>query len=260
MKKEVDNYFMNLKDSRITAHWKEFTNFLLKNLSLHTALGIAIAITVYIGYLIGTKLDNRYDIFPLFTLMGTFFGIGIGAITGYSMVQKYSKAPINGQKDKTNKASSQENQYLEKEYTRIEITIEQVRKAVREFSDQLPKGVYRTILVQDENRIDFKQLVSILGGIPTKDYYMSKETYDIFEESEKKIPVEMDQVQKAVDQYVKEHREYPMLKFDPSRRVNYFQLIQEHYLKSPPEIQFYITDLDGLITHIKPKRKLGNSS
>lgn len=84
---------------------------------------------------------------------------------------------------------------------------------------------------------------------------MSKETYDIFEEHEKHIPGEMDIVQKAVDLYVKEHSEYPMLPFDPERRVNYYQLIQDKYLKSAPEIQFYITDLDGLITHKKPAKK-----
>jgi hypothetical protein len=52
-----------------------------------------------------------------------------------------------------------------------------------------------------------------------------------------------------------------MLKFDPQHEVNYFQLKQEHYLKEEPKIQFYITDLDGLITHIKPqKKKMENTS
>ena len=143
-------------------------------------------------------------------------------------------------------------------YPTVEDTVDQVRKAVREYSDHLPKGVYRTILVQDDNRIDFKQLAPHLGGIPSSNFYMSKETYDLFEEHEKLIPVEMDMVQKAVDQYVKDHKEYPMLTFDPQRRVNYYLLLQEHYLKESPVTQFYITDLDGLITHVKPKNK--NSS
>jgi F0F1-type ATP synthase assembly protein I len=260
MKKEVEKYLMNVKDSNSTAPWKEFTNFLLKTLSLHTALGISIAIAVYLGYLLGTMLDERYTIFPLFTLTGIFLGIGIGGFTAYSMVQKYSKPNTNENNHKSGKVKQAEKQESAKEYPPIEVSIDQVRQAIREFSDQLPKGVYRTILVKDGNRIDFDQLAPLLGGIPTKDFYMSKETYDIFEEADKKIPIEMDMVQKAVDQYVKEHKEYPMLKFDPSRRVNYYQLIQDHYLKSHPEIQFYITDLDGLITHLKPKKKMGNSS
>jgi hypothetical protein len=259
IKKEVEKYFITLKDSNASAHWKEFTNFLLKTLSLHTALGIAIAIAVYTGYLLGSKLDTRLSVFPLFTLVGIFLGITIGVLTGYIMVKKYSKFPADHlNKEGTPNSKSMPNDL--KEYPRIEITIDQVRKAVREFSDNLPKGAYRTILVKEDNRIDFRQLALILGGIPSKNFYMSKETYDIFEEKDKHIPIEMDIVQRAVDQYVKEHKEYPMLKFDPSHRVNYYQLLQDHYLKTAPDVQFYITDLDGLITHIKPIKKMGNSS
>jgi len=32
-------------------------------------------------------------------------------------------------------------------------------------------------------------------------------------------------------------------------------LIQEHYLDQIPEIELYITDYDGLISHHKPKKK-----
>jgi len=91
-------------------------------------------------------------------------------------------------------------------------------------------------------------------------FLLSRETYDLFEENEKNIPVEMDKVQKAVDLFVKERKAYPMLGFDPNRRVNYYQLMQENFLKSEPEIQFYITDLDGLITHIRPEKKKIESS
>jgi F0F1-type ATP synthase assembly protein I len=258
MKKEVNKFFKNEKNNN-DAHWNEFTIFLMKALSLNMVFGITIAISVYGGYKLGSLLDTHYNIYPPFTLIGTFLGIGIGGVTVYSMVHKYFKTPI--QKGKEDENSIDVGKKNDKSYPIIDVTIEGVRRAVREFSDNLPKGVYRTILVQEDNSIDFKQLASILGGIPSKKYYMSKETYDLFEENEKQIPIEMDLVQKAVDLYVKEHKEYPMLKFDPHHRVNYFQLLQDHYLKAAPETQFYITDLDGLITHIKPqKKKLENSS
>ncbi|WP_042356579.1 DUF3939 domain-containing protein [Bacillus rubiinfantis] len=140
-----------------------------------------------------------------------------------------------------------------KSFPLIEVSIDDIRKAIRQFSEQLPKGVFRTILVKDDNSIDFEQLAPILGGIPAKKFYMSKETYDLFEEDEKDIPQAMDIVQKAVDLYVKEHNELPMLPFDPQRRVNYYVLLQDKYLKEAPDIQFYITELDGLITHRKLK-------
>ncbi len=252
MMKEVRKFLKNNKTDYDT-HWNEFTNFLMKTLSLNMVFGITIAICVYGGYKLGVFLDGRYDIYPTFTLIGTFSGITIGGVTVYSMIQKYFKAPLQKRKQKELPAIT--DPVDDKTYSVIDVTLEDVRKAVRTFSDNLPKGVYRTILVQDDNSIDFKQLASILGGIPSKPFYMSKETYDLFEKDEKLIAVEMDIVQRAVDQYVKEQKQYPMLRFDPDHRVNYFQLLQDKYLKMEPKTQFFITDLDGLVTHIKPKKK-----
>jgi hypothetical protein len=136
-------------------------------------------------------------------------------------------------------------------YPIIDLTVDQVRKAIRTFTDQLPKGVYRTILVKEDNEIDFNQLAHILGGLPSEKFYMSKETYDLFTENEKLIAYEMDMVQRAVDQYVKENTSFPILPYDPLKRINYFELMQKNLLKTEPQTQFYLTDLDGMITHIK---------
>ncbi|MDP4083989.1 MAG: AtpZ/AtpI family protein [Bacillota bacterium] len=243
-----------LKNEKYIAnfHWKEFTNFLMKTLSLHMVFGLTVALSVFLGYKLGDYLDTQFGLYPLFTALGFFVGIGIGGLTGYTMVQKYFIPAVKAPEPK--KILSTLTQEEVDKLPIIDITVDDVRRAVRKFSDSLPKGVYRTILVRDDNGIDFTQLAHILKGVPSKPFYMSKETYDLFEESEKLIAQEMDLVQKAVDLYVKEQRDYPMLKFDPQRRVNYYQLISDHYLKSSPQTQFYITDLDGMITHIKPKK------
>lgn len=141
------------------------------------------------------------------------------------------------------------------QYPIIEVSKEQVREAIRKYSEELPKGVYRTILVKDDYSIDFEKLLPILKGIPSKPFYMSKETYDIFDETEKDIPVLMDKVQKAVDVYFKEHRKYPTLPYDPLKKVNFYLLKNEHYLDFQPEIDFYITHYDGIITHVKPEKQ-----
>jgi hypothetical protein len=135
----------------------------------------------------------------------------------------------------------------------IEVSVEDVRKAVRSYSELLPKGVYRTILIQDDNSIDSKLLAPFLHGIPSRKFYMSRETYDIFEENEKEIANILDQVQRAVDLYVKEHKEYPVIQYDPLNRVNFPQLLQARCLDTQPDIELYITNYDGLITHLKPK-------
>ncbi|MEO2077416.1 MAG: AtpZ/AtpI family protein [Bacillus sp. (in: firmicutes)] len=223
-----------------------------KYLSIIMIFIITLAIAGYVGYRLGDLLDYRYNIDPVFTILGTIFGLGIGGFTVYSLVRRHFQSHLPKSVGPKNTEEKKQT------YPVIEVSIDEVRKAVRSFSDHLPKGVYRTILVQDDNSIDFTQLTSILGGIPSKKFYMSKETYDLFEENEKQIAIEMDIVQKAVDQYVKDHKEYPMLPFDPHHRVNYYQLLQDHYLKKAPVTQFYITDLDGLITNKQPQKK--NSS
>ncbi|WP_160724586.1 DUF3939 domain-containing protein [Bacillus sp. USDA818B3_A] len=196
-------------------------------------------------------LFQTFQVTFSFILAAILF-IGVVVPTVYLIVRKYLKTPFKGEITEFTDSD------LIIDYPTIDVTLDHVRKAVREFSDNLPKGVFRTILVQEDNSIDFEQLAPHLGGIPNKSFYMSKETYDLFEESEKHIPSEMDIVQKAVDQYVRDKKEFPMLPFDPEHRVNYYLLLQEHYLKKAPAIQFYITDLDGLITHIKTEHK--NSS
>ncbi|MCL6571670.1 MAG: DUF3939 domain-containing protein [Bacillus sp. (in: Bacteria)] len=257
MKTQVKEFFKKGNNYK-NEHWDEFTNFLTKAVSLNMVFVFTIGLSVFGGYKLGTLLDAHYQLDPLFTSIGTILGIVIAGVTVHSMIQKYFKTPLQKTKKSVTAINAEQ---TDKSYPIIDVTLEGIRKAVRDFSDNLPKGVYRTILVQDDNSIDFKQLAYLLGGIPSKNYYMSKETYDLFEESEKQIPLEMDLVQKAVDLYVKEKKEYPMLKFDPHHRVNYFQLKQDHYLKVTPQIQFYITDLDGLITHIRPeKKKMENSS
>ncbi|MBM4764091.1 DUF3939 domain-containing protein [Bacillus sp. B15-48] len=141
------------------------------------------------------------------------------------------------------------------EWTSIEVTLEEVMQAVRQFSLNLPEGVSRTILVKENHEIDFKQLAPILQGIPSEPFYMSKETYDIFEEKDKQIPPVLDQVQQAVDLYVKDHKQFPVLAYDPLRRVNYFLLVKGHYLKEAPEFDLYITNYDGIISPHKPKER-----
>jgi hypothetical protein len=136
----------------------------------------------------------------------------------------------------------------------IDVTKEQVRNAIRTYSDELPKGVYRTIVVNDDYSIDFSKLTHILKGIPSQPFYMSKETYEIFEESEKEIPAIMDEVQKAVDAYRKDHQQFPIIPYDSYKKVNYYLLTNEHYLQFKPEVDFYITEYDGIISHLKTKK------
>ncbi|WML43251.1 DUF3939 domain-containing protein [Neobacillus sp. PS3-40] len=254
MRKDVRKFLKHKKNP----NWDEFSSFLLKAITLHLVFGVTIALSVFVCYKLGTIIDNQFHLYPLFTVIGFFSGIGIGGLSTYTIGQKYSN-PIKRMQMIAMRASTPLIKKTEN-LPIIDVTLEEVRQAVREFSDNLPNGVYRTILVQDDNSIDFKQLTHILGGIPSRSFYMSKETYELFEEGDKLIPFEMDLVQRAVDQYVKDKKEYPILLFDPYRKVSYNQLISQHYLKSPPKTQFYVSNSDGMITNHKLSKKTKGSS
>jgi hypothetical protein len=186
------------------------------------------ALSAIVWPITGFLFDLLANLYPLFTIIGTIAGV---AHITFAIRKK------QGEKEE------------KKSWPIIESSVEEIRQAVRIYSDQLPKGVYRTILVKDDHSIDLEQLAPILKGIPAQNFYMSKETYDIFAENEKDLAITLDKVQRAVDHYVKEFKEYPVLPFDPSNRVNYYQLLKAHCLDAEPEIELYITNYDGLVTH-----------
>jgi hypothetical protein len=203
-------------------------------------LVIAFIIVLLISYKLGTSLANLLVLTQWVTTIGVLT-VPAGILFIYNLVRS----------KKNNRKVSLKGEHA---WPVIEPSIEDVRKAVRAYSEKLPKGVYRTILVREDNSINFEQLAPIMKGIPSRKFYMSKETYDIFNEDEKEIAITIDTVQKAVDLYVKENKQYPKLQYDPLNRVNYYQLMQAHCLNFTPEIELYITDYDGLVTHIRPKK------
>jgi hypothetical protein len=200
-----------------------------RRLFFETAIKVTAA---FLWPIIGCLLDLTFDLFPYLTILGSAAGLAHFIILHASAGKKTKETtwPI------------------------FEASVDEIKKAVRTYSEHLPKGVYRTILVKEDNRIDMEQLAPLLKGMPSRKFYMSKETYDIFTEEEKDLAITIDKVQKAVDLYVKEHKEYPMLPYDPLHRVNYYQLLNAHCLDTQPEIDLYITNYDGLITHKKPEQ------
>lgn len=136
----------------------------------------------------------------------------------------------------------------------LKLRLKMYERPFASFQINCHKVVYRTILVKDDHSIDFEQLAATMKGIPSRKFYMSKETYDIFEENEKEIAITIDKVQKAVDLYVKENKQFPMLPYDPLKRVNYSSCFQTPCLDTRPDMELYITNYDGLVTHIKPKK------
>lgn len=132
------------------------------------------------------------------------------------------------------------------------VDLETVKKAVREFADKAPKGITTRVLVKDDQSIDFDLLKPYLKGIPDKRFYMSKETYEIFEEEDKKIPFYLDMIQNAVDRYIEMYHKVPITPGDPYLKVNYLLLKKNNLIHEIPEIELFITEDENLITHKRP--------
>lgn len=137
----------------------------------------------------------------------------------------------------------------EKEYKMIDVTIDQVRQAINKYADGLDKGISLRTIVLDDHSINFDLLKDILGGIPSKPLYMSKETFEIFETAQ--LPEQIDHVQKAVDQYMQEYGEEPIIPGHPNRKISYFLI--KHYLTIDPEVELYLDRNDKMVTHRRPE-------
>ncbi|NEZ45030.1 DUF3939 domain-containing protein [Paenibacillus alvei] len=132
---------------------------------------------------------------------------------------------------------------------RVHVTVEDVRRAVLQYEKDMPNEIKRTTLMLADHSIDLKRLRRYLGGESDQKFYMSQYTYEIFDEKDKHIPIYLDMVQAAVDDYLDEHDDLPVLSGTRNRQVHYDLLVQSHYLKEKPPISLYLTTEQFLLTH-----------
>ncbi|WP_138419753.1 DUF3939 domain-containing protein [Aquibacillus sediminis] len=133
-----------------------------------------------------------------------------------------------------------------------DVSLSELKQAIREYSSQLPNDIPLSVLINDDLSINYQLLSPILKAIPEKDYYMSRETYEVFEEQDYQLAIELDRVQKAVDQYVEQKGELPVIYGDPYKKVSFHKLEQLQLIDERPKYEFYITDDEYLITYKKP--------
>ncbi|AIQ74842.1 MULTISPECIES: DUF3939 domain-containing protein [Paenibacillus] len=131
----------------------------------------------------------------------------------------------------------------------VTVTLPQVKQAIRKFEEDMPGPINRTALILEDKRIDMSRLKRYLGGIPERNFYMSRETYEIFEEEDKLVPYYLDLVQAAVDSYISDTGKLPLLEDTWLPEVHYRLLSTESYLKETPPFPLYITDEEMMLTH-----------
>ncbi|WP_114166285.1 DUF3939 domain-containing protein [Exiguobacterium sp. TNDT2] len=134
----------------------------------------------------------------------------------------------------------------------IDITLPQLREAIHEYEQTLPKGVNRTVLLDETQEIDLARLKKHLPGKPRQRFYMSKETFHIVPETEREVVYEMDQVQRALDLYFEQEKKLPLRKFQQTLQLDLTRLREGGYLKVLPKRPYYVVD-ETLIVSLESK-------
>lgn len=129
------------------------------------------------------------------------------------------------------------------------VTLPQMKQAVRQFEADMPAPINRTALILEDKSIDVSRLKRYLGGIPQQKFYMSRETFEIFEEADKQVPYYLDLVQSAVDNYISDTGKLPLLEDAFLPEVHYRLLHSERYLHETPPFPLYITEEEMMLTH-----------
>ncbi|SET39029.1 DUF3939 domain-containing protein [Paenibacillus sp. NFR01] len=129
------------------------------------------------------------------------------------------------------------------------VTLQQVKQAIRQFEQDMPAKITRTVLIREDKSIDLSRLKRYLGGVPEQKFYMSRETFEIFEEADKLVPYYLDLVQSAVDNYVNDTGKLPLIEDAWLPEVHYRLLATERYLKETPPFPLYITEEEMMLTH-----------
>ncbi|SDJ88150.1 DUF3939 domain-containing protein [Sediminibacillus albus] len=132
------------------------------------------------------------------------------------------------------------------------MSISEVRTAVQKYSAELSSEIPLGVLINEDRTIDYDLLAPYLQAKPEDTYYMSRETYELFEEKDKQLAEDIDTVQQAVDNYMDQQKELPIIDGDPHRKVSYFKLEKLGLLTTRPDRPFYLTDEEYLITHKQP--------
>ncbi|WP_379151729.1 DUF3939 domain-containing protein [Paenibacillus sp. sgz5001063] len=131
----------------------------------------------------------------------------------------------------------------------ITVTLPQIKQAVRQFEEDMPAPINRTALLLKDKSIDLSRLRRYLGGVPEQKFYMSRETFEIFEEADKLVPYYLDLVQAAVDNYINDTGKLPLVEDAWLPEVHYRLLASERYLKETPPFPLYITEEELMLTH-----------
>lgn len=128
-----------------------------------------------------------------------------------------------------------------------EITQDELELAMAKFLETNANVVY-TVLVNDDYTVNYDLLKPYLPAFPTNVFIITKETLEVFENTQENLALvkEIDDVQRAVDQYVTEKEAFPIVEGNENRLICSIKL--GPYLKRTLERDLYVSEKHYLVT------------
>ncbi|MGG2066003.1 MULTISPECIES: DUF3939 domain-containing protein [unclassified Bacillus (in: firmicutes)] len=128
-----------------------------------------------------------------------------------------------------------------------EITQDELELAMAKFLETNANVVY-TVLVNDDYTVNYDLLKPYLPAFPINAFIITKETLEVFENTQENLALvkEIDDVQRAVDQYVTEKESFPIVEGNANRLICSIKL--GPYLKRTLERDLYISEKHYLVT------------
>lgn len=127
------------------------------------------------------------------------------------------------------------------------VTKDELELGIAKFLEMNENIVY-TVLVNDDYTVNYDLLKPFLPAFPTNSFIITKETLEVFEDTKENLELvkEIDEVQKAVDQYVTEKERFPIVEGETNYMISSTKLAP--YLNKPLKHKLYISEKHYLVS------------
>ena len=136
-----------------------------------------------------------------------------------------------------------------RELETMDLSLNDIRKAINDYAEKKSDRVPLSVIINEDLTIDYELLAHFIEGKPRKTFYMSRETYEVFEEENLQLAKDINMMQRAVDAYVQQEKELPIIEDDPYRRVNCYKLERLGLITHRPDREFYITKEEYMVDY-----------
>ena len=83
--------FISADNQKKETDWHKFSVFLIKTLSVNIVVCFMLGLAIFAGYKTGAAGDAKFNLYPLFTIIGVLLGLILGGYICYVIMKNYMK-------------------------------------------------------------------------------------------------------------------------------------------------------------------------